>query len=375
MRKLYTVQLTDDQRSQLTALLSAGTCLARVQTHARVLLLADQGARDPEIVAALGVSRLTVERTRKTFATANLEAALYDRPRSGRPVRITGDSEAALVMLACSTPPAGRAHWTLQLLADKLIELHYTETISDQQVYKLLKKNELKPWLKKQWCLPGPAPNARFVAKMEEVLAVYCRPYDPARPVVCVDEKSKELHSDPPGRAPLPPQPGLVARQDYEYVRHGTANIFVALEPLVGQRRIWVTERRTGQDLGELLGWLVDEVYPGVEKIVLITDNLNTHGPWALYETFAPEEAARLAAKLEWHYTPEHGSWLNMAEIELSALEQQYLDQRFAHKEQLSATLASGEQERNTKQVQINWQFTTADARIKLRRLYPSIKT
>ncbi len=215
MRKLYTVQLTDDQRSQLIALVSAGTCLARVQTHARVLLLADQGARDSDIMTALGVSRPTVERTRKVFATADLAAALYDQARSGRPVRITGDTEAALVMLACSIPPDGRTRWTLKLLADKLIELHYVETISDQQIFNLLKNNELKPWLKKQWCLPGPPPNARFVAKMEDILAVYCRPYDPARPVVCGDEKSKELHSDAPGRTPLPPQPGLVARQDY----------------------------------------------------------------------------------------------------------------------------------------------------------------
>jgi hypothetical protein len=208
---------------------------------------------------------------------------------------------------------------------------------------------------------------------MEDVLAVYERPYDPARPVVCVDEKSKQLHADVDGRAPQAPMPGRVARIDYEYERRGTANIFLAVEPLAGKRRVGITERRTKRDFAELLQRLADEEYAQAEAIVLVCDNLNTHGPQVLYERFAPSEARRLAARFEWHYTPEHGSWLNMAEVELSVLEQQCLRRRFPDQEVLASEAAAWELERDQAQAKINWQFRTTDARIKLRRLYPSI--
>lgn len=206
---------------------------------------------------------------------------------------------------------------------------------------------------------------------MEDVLSVYHRPYDPQRPVVCVDEKSKQLHAHPPGREPLPTQPGLVAREDYEYKREGTANIFLAVEPLAGKRRAWITEQRTKQDFAELLRKLADEEYATAEVIVLVCDNLNTHGPHVLYERFEPAEARRLVERFEWHYTPEHGSWLNMAEIELSVLEQQCLRRRIASKELLEEATTAWERSRNQRQAKIRWQFTAADARIKLRRLYP----
>jgi hypothetical protein len=209
---------------------------------------------------------------------------------------------------------------------------------------------------------------------MEDVLAVYARPYDPHRPVVCVDEKSKALHADPPERLPLPPQPGQLARQDYEYDRRGTANIFMAIEPLVGQRRVAVTAQRTMLDFAELLRQLADETYATAEVIVLVCDNLNTHGPHALYEQFEPAEARRLAERFEWHYTPEHGSWLNVAEIELSVLERQCLRRRFASQEYLAEEIAAWTTARNEAEATIDWQFTAADARIKLRRLYPVIK-
>jgi hypothetical protein len=207
---------------------------------------------------------------------------------------------------------------------------------------------------------------------MEDVLAVYHRPYDAKRPVVCLDEKSKELHATL--RADLPTQPGSPQRQDYEYARQGVCNLFLAVEPLRGQRRVRVTDHRTALEFAEQLRLLVDEDYPEAEVIVLVTDNLNTHTPACLYERFAPAEARRIARKLEWHYTPEHGSWLNMAECELSVLSRQCLDRRIPNKQILVAEVAAWEAQRNAAQVTVDWQFTTADARIKLKRLYPVLK-
>lgn len=210
---------------------------------------------------------------------------------------------------------------------------------------------------------------------MEDVLEVYQRPYDPRRPMVCVDEKSKVLHSHTKGRSPLPMRPGDVLKEDYEYKREGVANIFLAVEPLSGKRRVWVTDQRTGADFAEMLRILADEEYPAeeVEVIVLVTDNLNTHGPWVLYERFSPEEARRIASRFEWHYTPEHGSWLNMAEIELAALEGQCLDRRIGSKQILATETTAWQQERNAAGTTINWHFTSEDARIKLKHLYPTI--
>lgn len=207
---------------------------------------------------------------------------------------------------------------------------------------------------------------------MEDVLEVYHRPYDPQRPVVCLDEKSKELHTTP--RGTLDMEPGQESRQDYEYERQGTCNLFLAVEPLRGWRKGRVTARRTAQDFAEQLRLLTEVDYPQAERIVLVTDNLNTHTLACLYERFAPAEAWRIAAKLEWHYTPEHGSWLNMAECELAVLAQQCLNRRLPDQQTVMHEVNAWEERRNEAKVKINWQFTTADARIKLRRLYPVVK-
>jgi transposase len=204
---------------------------------------------------------------------------------------------------------------------------------------------------------------------MEDVLAVYGRAYDPKHPVVCVDETNKTLHDTPHGTLPL--ESGQPQRQDYEYERNGKANIFMAVEPLAGKRQVSVTDQRTNQDFAEFLRCLSDETYPEVETIVLVTDNLNTHTPACLYERFEPAEARRLTQRFEWHYTPEHGSWLNMAEIELSILSRQCTNRRISNKETLIEEVSAWEHDRNHGNVQIDWQFTAADARIKLKRLYP----
>lgn len=206
---------------------------------------------------------------------------------------------------------------------------------------------------------------------MEDVLDVYHRPYDARFPVICLDECSKELHDTPRGSLPL--QPGAVTCQDYEYERQGVCNLFLAIEPLRGWRHVQVTARRTKLDLAEELRLLL-EYYPAAEKMVLITDNLNTHRLACLYERFPAEEARRIAAKIEWHYTPEHASWLNVAECELSVLERQCLDRRIADRETLSREATAWAERRNNARVTVDWQFTTEDARIKLKRLYPVIK-
>jgi DDE superfamily endonuclease len=226
--------------------------------------------------------------------------------------------------------------------------------------------------LRAQWCIP-PKANAEFVCAMEDVLDVYHRPYHPKRPQVCVDEGTKQLVGEV--ATPLPPRPGQVERFDYEYVRNGTANLFVATQPLLGWRAVQVTERRTATDWAAFIRWLVEDVFPEAERVVLVMDNLNTHKLASLYEAFPPDVARRLAERLEVHYTPKHGSWLNMAEIELSALSGQCLDRRLADIATLRREAAAWEAERNEREVEVHWQFTTADARIKLRQLYPVVQT
>jgi transposase len=217
-----------------------------------------------------------------------------------------------------------------------------------------------------------PKANAGFVAAMEDVLEVYARPPDPKRPQVCIDEGGKQLIGDV--RDPLPVRPGSARREDYEYERQGMANLFMVFEPLAGTRQVEVTERKTNQDFARLIRRLVDEWYPEAEKVVLVLDNLSTHGPAALYETFEPAEARRLVEKLEIHYTPKHGSWLNVAEMELSVLARQCLDRRIPDLETLRREVAAWVATRNAAVAKVDWQFTTADARVKLKRLYPRIE-
>lgn len=214
---------------------------------------------------------------------------------------------------------------------------------------------------------------------MEDVLEVYTRPADPRRPVICLDETSKQLVGET--RIPLPAQPrqgqrrGQPERFDYEYERRGVCNLFMLFEPLAGKRWVKITERRTRCDFAECLRELIDERYPEAEQIVLVLDNLNTHTPGSLYEAFPPAEARRLAEKLEIHYTPKHGSWLNMAEIELSVCSRQCLNRRIPEPELLAEELAAWEAERNAAAARMQWRFDTGTARQKLKRLYPSLKT
>jgi DDE superfamily endonuclease len=206
---------------------------------------------------------------------------------------------------------------------------------------------------------------------MEDILEVYQRPYDPQCPLVCLDETSKQLIAET--RVPIAAKPGQPGRHDYEYRRNGTANLFMMFAPLEGWRHVKVTDRHTAVDYAQVLKELSDTHFPGSAKIVLVQDNLNTHKPASLYEAFPPAEARRLVERFEWHYTPKHGSWLDMAESELGVLSSQCLDRRISDQQVLKEEVKAWEADRNSKHTKADWQFTTADARVKLKRLYPAL--
>ncbi len=228
-------------------------------------------------------------------------------------------------------------------------------------------KNELKPWQVKEWCIPQA--DAEFVAKMEDVLEVYQRPYDPLNPVVCIDETNKQLIQE----TRVPCEPGQPEKVDSVYVRNGVVDVFIICEPLAGKRETVVTETRTALDFAHVLQYTSDILYPRTEKIVLVTDNLNTHTPASLYKAFSPEEARRLTERFEWHYTPKHSSWLDVAEIEIGIMCRQALAKPLPDHSSFRNQLHAWTARRNALASKVNWQFTAHDARIKLAKLYPSI--
>jgi len=234
-----------------------------------------------------------------------------------------------------------------------------------------LKKNELKPWLKKCWVIP-PKENADFVCAMEDILEVYQRIYTKDEVLVCMDETSKQHVKET--RIPLTMKASSPEKFDYEYERNGVSNLFMLSAPLEGWRRVKVTDRHTKQDWAQLIKELVDEDFPD-KKVILVMDNLNTHKLGSLYATFEPEEARRIAERLEIHYTPKHGSWLDMAEIEIGVLSRQCLNRRIPDQETLRAEIAAWQESRNQKVTCVNWRFTTEDARVKLKSLYPSTQS
>ena len=374
--KKFIVELNAQERERLNALISKGKAPANTILKARILLKADQaeggpGWLDAQIVEALDTNLTMVSRVREKLVTEGLDVVLMRKKRETPPVPaiFDGEAQAKLTALACSEPPAGRARWTIRLLAEHVVERKIVDAAL-QYGRPRAKKNDLKPHLTDYWVIP-PKANAAFVAAMEDVLDVYTRPHDPARPLVCLDETSKQLVAET--RAPEPMQPGQPARHDYEYKRNGTANLFMLFAPLEGWRHVEVTERRTAIDFANILRDLSDIHFPTAEKIVLVQDNLNTHTPASLYEAFEPAEARRIIERFEWHYTPKHGSWLNLAESELAVLSSQCLDRRIPDAATLGSEVDAWRTRRNTHNAKANWHFTTADARVKLKSLYPSL--
>jgi transposase len=367
MNVRYRVDLSQAEREQLRALLSGGRHAARKLKRAQILLAADAGTSDEEIAATVGVGGSTVYRTKRRFVLGNLEAALSEEPRPGGERKLTVKQEALLVATACSTPPAGRARWTLELLAGEMVKLTEHAGLSRETVRRRLAENELKPWRKDMWCIPQV--DGTYVARMEDVLDLYAETPDPACPVVCFDESPTQLIGEV--RWPIPAAPGRPERYDYEYRRNGTANLFVFLDAHRPWRRVKVTERRTARDFAECMRDLVDLHYPQADRIRVVMDNLSTHSPGALYEAFSAPEAHRLLRRLEFHYTPKHASWLNMVEIEIGVLRGQCLDRRIPDRQTLVAEIAAWERQRNATGARVQWLFTTERARAKLARAYP----
>ena len=292
MNVRYRVELSQSERAELMQLLSGGTHAARKLKRAQVLLAADSGASDEEIARSIGVGKSTVYRTKRRFVLGNLEAALSEEPRRGAERKFSGKEEALLVATACSSPPAGRARWTLELLAGEMVKLTTHESVSRETVRRRLAENDLKPWRKDMWCIPQV--DADYVARMEDVLDLYAEAPDPKRPVVCFDESPIQLIGEV--RQPIAAAPGQVERYDCEYRRNGTANLFVFVDVNRPWRKVKVTERRAAQDFAACMRDLTDIHYPGAERIRVVLDNLSTHSAGALYQTFPADEARRCYA-------------------------------------------------------------------------------
>jgi transposase len=367
MNVRYRVELSQAERDELTALLSGGKHAVRKLKRAQILLAAATGACDEEIARSVGVGGSTVYRTKRRFVLGNLAAALSEEPRPGASRKLSGKEEALLVATACSNPPAGRARWTLELLAGELVRLTEHEHLSRETVRRRLADNDLKPWRKDMWCIPQV--DGEYVARMEDVLDLYAEAPDPTRPVVCFDESPTQLIGEV--REPIRARSGQIERYDCEYKRNGTANLFIVLDVNRPWRKVKVTDSRTAIDFAICMRELADVDFPAAKRIRVVVDNLSIHSAGALYQAFPACEARRLLRRLEFHYVPKHASWLNMVEIEIGVLRGQCLNRRIATKEQLVAEIAAWQRQRNASGACIKWMFTTEKARAKMGRAYP----
>jgi transposase len=367
MNLRYRVELSQAERDDLKALLSGGKHAVRKVKRAQILLAAEAGASDEEIAIRIGVGGSTVYRTKRRFVLGNLELALREEPRPGAERKLSGKEEALLVATACSSPPEGRARWTIDLLAGEMVRLTEHDSISRDTVRRRLAENELKPWRKDMWCIPQV--DAEYVARMEDVLDLYAEPPDPKRPVVCFDESPTQLIGEV--RQPISAKPGQIERYDCVYKRNGTANLFVFLDAHRSWRKVKVTDSRAAVDFAACMRELTDIHFPEAERVRVVMDNLSTHSAGALYQAFPACEARRVLQRLEFHYLPKHASWLNMVEIEIGVLRGQCLDRRIATHEHLVSQITAWERQRNASGARIKWMFTTNKARAKMGRAYP----
>ncbi len=363
----YIVELSGAEREELVAIINNRKAGPQKRRRAQILLASDRGISDTAISQTLPCGTSTIYRVKKRLVEEGLGAALSEMPRKGGRRKLTSKEEATLVALACSEPPQGRGRWTLQLLADHVVQLIEQESISKETVRRRLQAAKLKPWLRKMWCIP--AVDAEFVMRMEDVLDLYAEPANPKRPVVSFDETPIQLIGEK--RLPSPPKPGQAYRFDYEYRRNGTANLFVFVDANRSWREVKVTERRTAIDFAECMRDLVEVHYPDADVIRVVLDNLSTHRAKNLYEAFPAAEARRILRRLEFHFTPKHASWLNMVEIEISVLSRQCLKQRIADINTLRREVGQWKRRRDESGAKINWLFNIDEARRKLGATYP----
>ena len=355
------------------------TSSVNARTRCAILLAADasKGRSEKtyrEIASASGASEATVITTLKEFLTDGFTKMITPKRNPASDIsrlKVTGDVEAKIIATACSAAPKGYVRWTLNLLYNQMMVVLEDISISRSTIGRILMKNDLRPHLNDYWCIP-PEEDAEFVANMEDILDVYQKPYDPKYPLWCMDEKPYQILGE--AREPLPMRPGDLAKVDSEYVRNGTVSIFCFIQPHTGKLLHSVEPTRTAVDWAEKIKYLVDEVEPDAEKIILVMDNLNTHNISSLYKAFPPEEARRIAKKLEVHYTPKHGSWLDIAEIGINIMTRECLDRRIPSIEALKEELKAWNDEYDKDPSPVNWQFQTTDSRIKLKRLYPDIE-
>lgn len=372
----YRVNLTSKQRDKIK-LAKRRTTSIQKKVRYDIILAADEKRYKKvltykQIAAKAGTAVPTVIDTLKKYCTEGLyEAVTPSRNPNSNVARlkVTGEKEAHIIARACCAPPEGRVRWTLKLLQEDLAVI-LEEAVSISTISRVLRNNELRPHLDEYWCIP-PKEDAEFVAKMEDILDLYQMPYDPKRPLWCLDEKPYQLLGE--SREPMPMRPGDIKKLDSEYRRNGTVSIFCFIQPHKGTLHHSVQETRTAVDFAEQLKYLVDELEPGADKIILVMDNLNTHSIASLYKAFEPAEARRIAGKLEIHYTPVHGSWLDIAEIGINIMTRECLDRRIPGIDALRSELKAWNDRYNENPTPVNWQFTTKDARIKLRKLYPDI--
>lgn len=363
----YKVTLMEEERCVLEKLTASGKNSARKIKRSQILLMSDHGRyTDQEIEDVLNVSISTIYRVKRDFVEYGLEEALEEGVRYGQPRKLTAKQDALLVAIACSKPPKGRCRWTLSLLGDQLIALTDLASISHETIRNRLKDNELKPWQKKMWCIAKM--DAAYIARMEHILDLYSEPEAAEYPIVNFDEAAKQMVEQV--NEPKSMKSGSVAKEDYEYQRAGMANIFIFFDRHRGWRKAKVTAQKTAIDFAECMRELVDNDYPDAKKVRVVLDNFGTHCEASLYKAFPAPEARRILQRLEFHFTPKHASWLNMAEIEIGNMNQQCLDRRIANEKILITELEQWQIQRNKEKASIRWMFDVEKAREKLHRSY-----
>jgi len=377
MQKIYIVRLTDQERTELQSVVKKLKGTGQKVRRAQILLKTDADGpnwSDERIAEAFSCRTRTVERLRQRLVERGFEETLHRLERAQPPVEklLTGEQEARIIATRLGPPPKGYSNWTLRLLARKVVELKIVDSVSYETVRRTLKKNGMTNRKIEYWVIP-PEADGEFVAHMEEVLEVYEKPYNLAFPVLCMDEQPVQLLKET--RSPIPATAKHGKRVDYEYERAGTASIFMCAEPLAGWREVAVRERKTKIDWATEMARLLEGRYAGCAKVTLVCDNLNTHTKGAFYETFRPERARSLIRRIEFCYTPKHGSWLNIAENELSSLTRQCVaDRRFADVATLQEETAAWSTDVTATQRGVDWQMKIDDARTKLKSVYPTIK-
>lgn len=372
----FRVTLTCGERKKIKRLQKKAVSSNR-RTRYSIILEADEKRYGrirtyKEIASAAGTCVNTVISTLKAFCNKGLDAAVTPvrSPLSDTAkLKATGDVEAKVIATACSPAPDGYVRWTLTLLTEEMVVI-LEEPLSRSTIGRVLNRNDLRPHLTEYWCIP-PKEDADFVACMEDILDLYQQPYDPLHPLWCMDEKPYQILGE--ARDPLPMRPGDITKYDSDYKRNGTVSIFCFIQPHTGRISHVVEPTRTAVDWAEKIRYLVDVIEPNAEKIILVMDNLNTHNISSLYKAFLPEEARRIARKLEVHYTPKHGSWLDIAEIGINIMTRECLNRRIPGIDKLKEELKCWNDSYDRDPTPVRWQFQSSDSRIKLRSLYPDI--